>query len=242
MCVYPAKVEDTQSFSLALAAGAFGSSVALGRHSNFPRLLEGEGGLYASVHPFHILPLENGFQTSAFQPFDFNARFTAQVVELLARDCLDIEHFCKAYFSILSARLPIIDKEQFYMRLSSLCSQPDANFSLLLLCMSLVTRRSIKPDDSNQPGTLYFTAKSFHTLLSSLGRLSLDLVQAGLLIALYEYCHALLETASLSIWTCAKMGYTPELDKTLNHDFGNTSTTTVRLQSGRCVWWGIYIL
>lgn len=163
------------------------------------------------------------------------------MIDLLMRENITISRCYEAYFSIIAPRFPIVSQRGFFYRMSHVPLYQDAHTSLLLLSMALLVRSSIKPDEPNLPGALYYTAKSFFTILFSSGKLSLELVQAGCLIAYYEYCQALLEVASCSIMTCAQMGYTLGLDKMLNTNSAFNSADKNVLESGRCVWWSIFI-
>jgi hypothetical protein len=163
-------------------------------------------------------------------------------LDLLVREDIDISRCCDAYFSVIAPRLPIISKLNFCERVIGIGSKQDATLALLLLSMALVVRPELKPDETNLPGTMYYTAKSVHAVLCSTGQPSLELVQAGNLIAQYEYCQGLFEAATASIWSCATMGYTIGLDKTLNQAFAANSSNRSIVEIGRCVWWHIFTL
>jgi hypothetical protein len=135
-----------------------------------------------------------------------------------------------------------VTKLNFCERVIGIGSKQDATLALLLLSMALVVRPELKPDETNLPGTMYYTAKSVHAVLCSTGQPSLELVQAGNLIAQYEYCQGLFEAATASIWSCATMGYTIGLDKTLNQAFAANSSNRSIVEIGRCVWWHIFTL
>lgn len=90
--------------------------------------------------------------------------------------------------------------------------------------------------------SLYYTIKCFYSLLQSSGRLSLELLQAGLLIATYEHSQALYEASVLSIGICARMGYALGLHRTIQPGIGMENTPKPDLEERRRVWWGIFIL
>lgn len=173
---------------------------------------------------------------------DINQQLSTSMLDLLARENMSISECYKAYLSIVAPRFPIISQTEFLYRISNIHISQDAYLSLLIVCMALIVRSSLKPDEPNPPGTIYYTAKSFFTILSSSRKLSLELVQAGCLIAHYEYCQALLEAASSTIWTCAKMGYALELDKMLSPTFSFDSLNRITIETGRCIWWSIFML
>lgn len=163
------------------------------------------------------------------------------ILDLLVREDIRISQCYKTYFSTVAPRLPIISQKEFLYKISRTSPGHDSYLSLLVLCMGLIVRSSLKPDESNLPGTIYYTAKSFFTILSSNGRLCLEVVQAGCLIAYYEYCQALFEAASSTIWTCTEMGYILGLHKMLSPSFSFDMADRITVESGRCVWWSIFI-
>lgn len=179
-------------------------------------------------------------QNGAFQVEHFDNQFTGRVLDLLSRDKMDINHFSCIFFNNICCRLPLVNRRQYFSRLNSMRSSPNAHFSLLVLCMALVTRPALKSKEGNPPGNLYYTAKSFHSVLSSTGNTSLELLQAGLLIAFYEYCQALFEAARLSIWACAIMGSSIGIERTLKENLFDG--TVEKAEVARCVWWGTFIL
>lgn len=69
------------------------------------------------------------------------------------------------------------------------------------------------------------------------------MIQAGLLIATYEYAHGLIEAAYISIGTCARMGYagglhTGQLGQSSS---GGQSSPTLKEEEEHNLWWGIVI-
>lgn len=84
--------------------------------------------------------------------------------------------------------------------------------------------------------SLYYTTKCFYSLLQSSGRVSLETLQAGLLIATYEYSQAFYEASALSIGTCARIGYALGLHKTIQPGNGSENIPKRDLEERRRVW------
>ncbi len=173
---------------------------------------------------------------------DMDRQISACVLDLLTHDGIDITSACKTYFNVMTPRLPIISEKLFLPKFSHLYSAPDSHFSLLLLCMTLVCRNVIKPGEPNLPGTMYYTAKSFFAVLCTSKRGSLELLQSAVLLAQYEYCQGLLEASRFTLSTCANMAYSLGLDKMLKTHFSVNISTRAVVETGRCLWWSIFIL
>lgn len=69
------------------------------------------------------------------------------------------------------------------------------------------------------------------------------MIQAGLLIATYEYAQGLVEAAYISIGTCARMGYAGgihvgQLGRTPS---GGKLAPTLKDEEEHNLWWGIVV-
>lgn len=51
----------------------------------------------------------------------------------------------------------------------------------------------------------YFDAKSLHSALSTSGRSSIEVIQAGLLLAVYEQGHGMVEGAQVTMAGCSRL-------------------------------------
>ncbi|PNP76103.1 hypothetical protein FNYG_10661 [Fusarium nygamai] len=139
------------------------------------------------------------------------------------------------YFATVHKWLPMISKKRMDMGLPVQNAGPD--LAMLFLGMKLVTTPAIDITDS----TLYDTAKSFLASLESNGVISLLCLQAMILIALYEYSHAIYPAAWMTIGSCARyadiLGLTPGDYSPLGQ-----VTTWTEAEERRRVWWSIYII
>lgn len=133
--------------------------------------------------------------------------------------------------------MPLISKKRFYddHLKHVLHSQPD--ITLLILCIKLIIE--ILSSDPRCP--LYHAAKHFYLEVQSSGICTIQVLQAGVLISLYEIGHALYPAAFLSIGDCARFAYTLGIRGTGAPRLSNV-TTLVQLEERRRVWWAIVIL
>ena len=106
--------------------------------------------------------------------------------------------------------LPIISPQHFCEAiLDGQDHTPSAYFSVLLLAMYLVVSQP-EPDTVRQSTSylrnLYMTVRSAFTQVQAVACASIPLIQAGTLIAAYEYACGRPNAAYISIGTCARMG------------------------------------
>jgi hypothetical protein len=166
-----------------------------------------------------------------------------QACEVMTRYGDDITSVSERYFRVTEKWLPIIDKREFLIRLGHCQTSPNAPFSTLVMSICLYAQSSSGVLGRNgRVESLYYTTKCFYSLLQSNGRVSLDLLQAGLLIAAYEHCQALYEASALSIGICARMGYALGLHRTIQLGTGSENMLKRDLDERRRVWWGLFIL
>lgn len=201
----------------------------------FPELINSDSFLT----PQSVFSIRSGEQ----QAFSLDEQLTEQCCDIMSRDGDDIQVSCSRYFDYVHAWYPILAKVGFYDRLLRLQSSPHGDFSLLVLTIYLVSQiyRQI-PRDRHDLDRLYHTTKGFYFIFMSTGRSSIEVIQAGLLLAFYEYCQALHDATYQTLGACARMGYSLGLDKSLSQDtFPDTQDNSVA-ERQRQVWWGIIIL
>jgi hypothetical protein len=142
------------------------------------------------------------------------------------------------YFDTLSNRIPFIWKDRFNSRLQSVHTNPHADFSLLCLCIYLIVQYPPKYGQNVQ-SSVYAIIKGHISLLEASGFLSLEFVQARLLLSIFEIGHGLYPAASISIGACARTARALGLNK---KRFGNSFSDDSAGQRGeeeKRVWWEI---
>ena len=138
----------------------------------------------------------------------------------------------------------MVSRKQFLNQVVTLYSQPRASFTLLCLSIHLLI---LRPDEIESAGnhaqtmnsSTYVMVKSFVGILQSLGMPTLELIQAMVLIVLYEMGHGIYPAASMSIAACARAARSIGLNKKQGeievHD-------QVLIEQRRRVWWAIFVL
>ena len=166
-----------------------------------------------------------------------------RVLNSIARKRGTIDIFISTYFETFHRSLPIIGQDSFYSSLQN--SSPTPHFSTLLLSMILISHLSSKIStigEGNGKEDLYPTLKSIYSLLLSMGKISLELIQTGVIIAAYEHCQALHQDAWLSIGTCARMGQVLGLHHVIQQPVPKEKEERAGFETKRCLWWGVVAL
>ena len=87
----------------------------------------------------------------------------------------------------------------------------------------------------------YHAAKRFYAELEGGGAFSPQVLQAGVLIALYEYGHAIYPVAHLTIGGLARYGISAGLDGTAPSQMAPPSDW-IEAEERKRIWWGVLIL
>ncbi|KOS41574.1 hypothetical protein ACN38_g7561 [Penicillium nordicum] len=159
------------------------------------------------------------------------------IIQLLG-DLDEIQLTATRFFEHVHQWMPFISKKRFYdlYLQPSFHSRPDV--VLLLLAQKLIT--TFPPAGSRSPRTaLYNSTKHFYLNLE--GCFSILVLQAGVLVALYELGHGIYPAAFLSIGTCARYAYALGINVSRTVP-SRRVLTLVEVEERRRVWWAIVIL
>lgn len=157
----------------------------------------------------------------------------AHILNLLG-DMNDIRITASKFFDHIHLWMPFVSKKRFYelyLR-PSFHAQPDV--VLLLLSFKLIT--TLPPTSPRNPRTpLYYATKHFHLEVEGSSTLSIAVLQAGVLLALYELGHAIYPAAFLCIGACARYGHV--LGINVSRKLHTTRVLTlVEVEERRRVW------
>jgi len=136
--------------------------------------------------------------------------------------------------------MPIVSK----IRLNRLVQRTEgpckADIALLLLCMKLV--QEVTHEQQTEPSELYVIAKQFSSELELKGILTLRMVQAGLLLSVYELGHGIFPAAFTTISYCARQGVALGLHNKSAPQFLGGPRSWVEWEERQRVWWMVVIL
>jgi hypothetical protein len=134
--------------------------------------------------------------------------------------------------------MPILSIKTFYERLLSPFVPRTTDVTLLLASVKLV---STPPPGDNARTSAYITIKSSLLQAEMEGILTLRMLQAWILICVYEVGHAIYPSASISIGACAKYACALGIDKTGTEGQVH-ALDWVEAEERTRAWWAIVIL
>ncbi|KAK6444688.1 hypothetical protein FP744_10000936 [Trichoderma asperellum] len=160
---------------------------------------------------------------------------TDEIAQLVG-SVLDIQAVSNKFFKSVHMWMPIISKIRFSSTLLNRLTYKKAELYLLVLCMKLSFSRGLSSN-----ATLYETVKLFHFKLQTSGVLSVLVLQASVLIALYELGHAIYPAAFLSIGSCARYAVALGIDKSILSS-STEKSQWIEEEECRRIWWAILVL
>ncbi|KAE8353400.1 fungal-specific transcription factor domain-containing protein [Aspergillus coremiiformis] len=157
------------------------------------------------------------------------------------RNAVEVRHDVDVYFNSVHTFFPIVSKLRLYRQLTNEDRNYDADLALLLIAMQLHTRPSTAVDTMEVE--LYRLAKASYTYIESNGLLSITVLQALLLISLYEMSNAVYPAAYLTVGRCARLGHAMGIHQRSDApQMLNGPGTWVELEERRRTWWAVIIL
>ncbi|KAM0260268.1 hypothetical protein ACHAQJ_002832 [Trichoderma viride] len=160
-------------------------------------------------------------------------------------DASRIRNIAYTFFDSIHWWMPIISKKGFFAHLLNPLSQRRGELSLLIICMQLYCAPDLNPETGAlDVSAMYHNAKRLHFEMEVAGVLSLRVLQAGILIALYEVGQAIYPAAYLTVGSCARYGVAIGVDKLrgeASNEYGNARTMS-EIEERRRAWWTILFL
>jgi hypothetical protein len=164
-----------------------------------------------------------------------------EVLSLLG-SAADIQDLCGNFFLTIHTWLPFVSKKRLYQNLTNPKAQPGADLALLFSCMKLVTQFPPNDDESVQ-SPFYWMVKQFYSMVESSGLFSIQLIQASVLISVYEIGHGIYPAAYLTTGHSARLGTAMGLhDRKHSPQMLRRPGTWTEQEELRRVWWSILIL
>lgn len=178
------------------------------------------------------------FQTVSYLSMSANkgaADIPAQVLTTLIANGEGVPSVAHTFFRTIDVWLPIISPTECMRRLETIGTDRNNELSCLLLCMYLATQPPGSGDAITEMQTAtYFQAKALHSAFVSAGNCALDIIQAGVLVCLYEQGHGMIDAAQLTMAACIRMATKVKIAL-------GSSTQVQNTEFGR-LWWGILML
>ena len=175
-------------------------------------------------------------------PNTLDATLHLQVHQIIHTTGQTVEDIYCRYFRGSHQWLPFIHERKFRTRLAD---PTTADVSILLLSMCLITYYPVAAAGSDplvDQQSLYLATKMLFAQTQSLVPVSSSLVQASVLISVYEYAHGLFQNAHISIGVSARLASSSGLGA-FRHavDEQEDSELFLEAEERRILWCGIVI-
>lgn len=157
-------------------------------------------------------------------------------IQRLTGTNLDRQEIASAFFRGFHHTIPFISKKSCYEIPMNPSMQSRADVSVLFACMRMVQKR---PSGANARTPEYLALKRAFLQAELEGIVTLQLLQAWVLITFCEMGHAIYPSAYLSIGTCARYATALGLPA---HESASSGIRCEEIEEKRKTWWVIVIL
>lgn len=164
-----------------------------------------------------------------------------QIYRLIQSTGRHVDDVASQYFNGIHQWLPIVSRSQFHDSL--IRPEPlSAKSSILLLSIYMIV---CCPERGSQEAPIYSVYLSTKMLLAqaqAYDTISIHLIQAGVLCAVFEYAQCRAEAAHLTIGTCARMALAAGIDRRqgVSDEYEEDEVLGVNIK--RNLWWSILLL
>ncbi|GFN14105.1 putative aspartic-type endopeptidase opsB [Aspergillus tubingensis] len=158
---------------------------------------------------------------------------------------LSLQEISRRYFSNFHNWLPVVSHEVFQeslARYNSPSRSAPVDFSVLVLGMCLVTLQPSKLNTHITPHSVYATMKMLFAEAQAIMCVSTYLIQAGLLIAAYEYANGRPEAAHITMGSLARSAFAIGLVDSSSWQTNEASIDSSERLERLNLWWGVIIL
>lgn len=156
-------------------------------------------------------------------------------------DIAALRNVATKYFKSIHVWFPILSELSYYERLATAFDTPSAEYGLLSLSMILITNLLPAKETLDSFTSLYILVKSSIAIVEAANINSLDIVQARLLVSLFEFGHGM-PAAFISIAATVRAAVAIGLNHTINRPCKDVSMSSSKREEGLRVWWGIVML
>ncbi|KAH7183794.1 hypothetical protein BKA60DRAFT_347223 [Fusarium oxysporum] len=160
-----------------------------------------------------------------------NCVLADEVKRILILFGADMHEISKEFFGTLHQSLPIVDCDRFNARLHLLPQfGSDAGFALLMLSVYVIMQKPCEGSRHSMQNNIYVATKRVFLALQATSHSNeLDLLQAGLIIFMYEFGHDMHDQAYATLNICVALLCL--VHRSL-HD--NPTTATKQMESDEC--------
>lgn len=140
--------------------------------------------------------------------------------------------------------MPILSRYQLLLSLETPTPGTETDLLLLVLTMKVLLWNPSAQHSTNPRTEGYLLARRAIDEAVLAGAMSCRLLQAQILLAIFELGHAIYPAAYLSVGACARYGTALGVDASLNPEFQlqNPSLGRLDIEERRRAWWMVLIL
>jgi hypothetical protein len=168
--------------------------------------------------------------------------FVFRSVTQMMGDQLTAESIVRYYFGTVNTWFTIVERSGFEPRFSQMWTEPSAETGLLALSMLLIVRAPEDTPGVSMQNSLYHSIKTLCGLVAAKEPLSVPLLQAHLLVCLYELCHLMPQQAYMTLGSCVTIS---RAFGWLSESFWRQDQWIVRprlLKAYSIIWWAMMFL
>ena len=166
-------------------------------------------------------------------------RLSEEINQLLQSKPGEVYGACQIFFQSIHKWMPILSQKLFYRRMTTFAKTGQPDFALLLISVLLLIHC---PTRGTRPEPLYEIIKARYWHHNASAVASIEMIQAGLLLACYEYGSGMIEACYGTTGLCARKGYWMGLhNQELPSDLPKDSDAWLEAAERCNVWWGIFI-
>ena len=179
------------------------------------------------------------------------------VLEIIHGAGQSVDDISARYFQGFHSHLPIISRIYFCHNIATSKTAPRADLSILLLTICLITQAPALEYRSGQGvaqavverQSLYLAVRSLFAQVQVACPPSVPLIQAGILLAVYEYLHSRPDDAFATLAGSTRLAYTARIytgtpyRTKMTPAFGQNAETEFLLEAEEAAntWWGLVI-
>lgn len=170
---------------------------------------------------------------------DFDLGVSTAAFAVLDEVHAQFDRMTSKFFHSVHSYLAFIHRPRFEKRVAASKIKADAEISVLLLSMKLVAEPVNYAQSGADPrqNSVYIASKHFHRLVQKSKGPSLDLIQSGILLCLYEHNAAIGDTAYKTLADCANMGRLIGLNASnIKTEFGVPDMAAYQEECRRTYW------
>ncbi|KAK7737990.1 hypothetical protein SLS63_002322 [Diaporthe eres] len=168
--------------------------------------------------------------------------FVFRSVTQMMGDQLTAESIVRYYFGTVNTWFTIVERSGFEPRFGQMWTEPSAETGLLALSMLLIVRAPEDTPGVSMQNSLYHSIKTLCGLVAAKEPMSIPLLQANLLVCLYELCHFMPQQAYMTLGSCVTIS---RAFGWLSESFWRQDQWMVRprvLKAYSIIWWSMMFL